>query len=123
MNLLSKILEAVQAWMMSFLLIFKRLVNEEKGQGMVEYALILALIAIVLAASLPTLTDDVSALYTSDGSRRITNIAKVEGIENGIVVLQDLFVFEKASSYQSDKITGNFKKVGLLSKFNGNGWR
>ncbi|RBW70410.1 hypothetical protein DS031_07240 [Bacillus taeanensis] len=108
---------------MSFLLIFKRLVNEEKGQGMVEYALILALIAIVLAASLPTLTDDVSALYTSDGSRRITNIAKVEGIENGIVVLQDLFVFEKASSYQSDKITGNFKKVGLLSKFNGNGWR
>jgi pilus assembly protein CpaF len=58
----------------------------------------------------------------SDGSRRITNIAKVEGIESGLVVLQDLFLFEEVPSLGSEKITGRFKKVGALPKLKGDGW-
>ena len=39
-------------------------VNEE-GQGLVEYALILALIAIVVAAALLTLEDQITATFTA----------------------------------------------------------
>lgn len=42
--------------------IMKRLVREEEGQGMVEYALIIALIAVVAAAGVRALGVDISAL-------------------------------------------------------------
>lgn len=41
----------------------KSLVKDEAGQSMVEYGLILALVALVIAAAFPTLTDAVSALF------------------------------------------------------------
>src|SRR5580700_7170321 len=37
----------------------------------------------------------VQAHRMSDGSRRVTSITEVTGMETGIVVLQDIFVFEK----------------------------
>lgn len=43
--------------------IMKRLVREEEGQGMVEYALIIALIAIVAAAGLKLLGPAINALF------------------------------------------------------------
>jgi pilus assembly protein Flp/PilA len=55
MNLLNKVWETMQVWMVSFLLTFKRVTSSERGQGMVEYALILALIAVVVIAILTTM--------------------------------------------------------------------
>ncbi|HWL25868.1 MAG TPA: Flp family type IVb pilin [Ureibacillus sp.] len=42
----------------------KRLVKEEEGAGMVEYGLLIALVGLIVAAALPTLTNAISALFT-----------------------------------------------------------
>ena len=47
---------------------FKSLIKEEKGQGMVEYALIIALIAIVVMAALSPLGEKIKAVF-----EKITN--------------------------------------------------
>lgn len=43
--------------------IMRRLVQEEEGQGMVEYALIIALVAVALIAGLEALTGGISAAF------------------------------------------------------------
>lgn len=43
--------------------IMKRLVREEEGQGLVEYALIIALIAIVVIVALGPLGDAIAAKF------------------------------------------------------------
>lgn len=43
--------------------IFKRLIKEEEGQGMVEYGLILALIAVAVIITLSELGEQISDLF------------------------------------------------------------
>ena len=43
---------------------FKAYMNDESGQGMVEYALIIALIAIVVVGVITALTGNLSAVFT-----------------------------------------------------------
>jgi len=43
--------------------IMKRFFKEEEGQGMVEYGLIIALIAVAVIAALGLLGDQISALF------------------------------------------------------------
>ncbi len=43
---------------------FKAYINDESGQGMVEYALIIALIAIVVVGVITALTGNLSAVFT-----------------------------------------------------------
>ena len=43
--------------------LLRRLVSEEEGQGMVEYALIIGLVAIVLIAVIGTMTGGISAVF------------------------------------------------------------
>ena len=47
--------------------LMKRFVREEDGQGLVEYALIAALIAVVCVAALQTLQGDISTKLTEVG--------------------------------------------------------
>jgi pilus assembly protein CpaF len=54
----------------------------------------------------------------SDGSRRVTSITEVTGIETDIVTLQDIFVFEKRGLSPSGKVLGRFCASGILPKFN-----
>ncbi|MPL69035.1 hypothetical protein SDC9_14768 [bioreactor metagenome] len=44
---------------------FKASLRNEKGQGMVEYGLILALIAVAVVGTLGVMGDDISAKFTS----------------------------------------------------------
>ncbi len=43
----------------------KSLIKSEKGQGMVEYALVIALVAVVVAGFIPGVTDAISNTFDS----------------------------------------------------------
>lgn len=47
---------------------FNWLKNEESGQGMVEYGLIIALIAVVVIAALVILGPKIAAIFTNIGN-------------------------------------------------------
>lgn len=51
-----------------------------------------------------------------DGSRKVTHITEVQGMEGDIIVLQDLFLFEQHGLDQRGKIIGQFKSTGIRPK-------
>jgi pilus assembly protein CpaF len=53
----------------------------------------------------------------SDGSRKITQIAEVVGMEGEIVSLTDIFMFEQTGVDQAGKIKGRFRPTGLRPMF------
>jgi len=53
----------------------------------------------------------------TDGSRRITHITEVVGMEQDIVTLQDIFLFEKTGVSDTGKIRGRFRATGIRPKF------
>jgi pilus assembly protein CpaF len=53
----------------------------------------------------------------SDGTRRITHITEVVGMEQDIITLQDIFLFEKTGITESGKVTGRFRATGIRPKF------
>jgi pilus assembly protein CpaF len=54
----------------------------------------------------------------SDGSRRVTHITEVTGMEGDIITLQDIFVFEKRGLSADGEVLGTFAATGILPKFN-----
>jgi len=52
-----------------------------------------------------------------DGSRRVTHLTEVQGMEGEVITLQDIFVFEQKGKDENDKIIGNFKPTGIRPKF------
>jgi len=53
-----------------------------------------------------------------DGSRRITHITEVLGMEEDTIVMQDIFRFEQTGVNPQGKITGRFKATGIVPRFN-----
>jgi len=51
-----------------------------------------------------------------DGSRKITNITEVQGLEGEAVILQDVFVFEQ-TAYVDGKVQGKLRPTGIRPKF------
>jgi pilus assembly protein CpaF len=49
----------------------------------------------------------------SDGTRRVTHITEVVGMEGDVITLQDVFVFEKTGINAKGRVTGFFKPSGL----------
>jgi pilus assembly protein CpaF len=52
-----------------------------------------------------------------DGSRKITNITEVQGMEGDVVVLQDVFEFEQTGLDERGKIVGRLRPTGIRPKF------
>ncbi|MFS1511945.1 CpaF family protein [Chengkuizengella sp. SCS-71B] len=52
-----------------------------------------------------------------DGTRRITHITEVQGLEGDVIVLQDIFVFEQYGINEEGKIIGELKPTGIRPKF------
>jgi pilus assembly protein CpaF len=53
-----------------------------------------------------------------DGTRKITRLTEVQGMEAETVVLQDVFIFQaKALSDESDKVEGELKSTGIRPNF------
>jgi pilus assembly protein CpaF len=51
-----------------------------------------------------------------DGTRRVTHITEVQGIEGETIVMQDLFVFEQ-TGIQNGRVMGKLVSTGLRPKF------
>src|SRR5882672_2563221 len=51
-----------------------------------------------------------------DGSRKITNVTEVQGMEGEAVVLQDVFIFEQ-TAYIDGKVQGKMRPTGIRPKF------
>jgi pilus assembly protein CpaF len=53
-----------------------------------------------------------------DGTRRITHVTEIVGMEGDIITLQDLFLFDYSAGIDSDgKFLGNLKSTGLRPRF------
>jgi pilus assembly protein CpaF len=52
-----------------------------------------------------------------DGSRKVTHITEVQGMEGDIIVLQDLFVFEQEGFDEDGKVIGSYRSTGIRPKF------
>lgn len=53
----------------------------------------------------------------SDGSRRVTQISEVTGMENGVITTQDIFVYEQKGVDENNKVKGIFKPSGIRPRF------
>jgi len=49
-----------------------------------------------------------------DGSRKITHITEVVGMEGDVITLQDIFTFEQEGVSEDGKVLGTFKATGVL---------
>lgn len=52
-----------------------------------------------------------------DGTRRITNITEVQGMEGDIIVLQDVFTFSQSGIDENGKIIGKLVPTGVRPRF------
>jgi pilus assembly protein CpaF len=59
----------------------------------------------------------VQASRLSDGSRRVTSITEITGMEGEVVTLQDIFVFEKRGLTPEGTVMGRFAATGIRPKF------
>ena len=52
-----------------------------------------------------------------DGSRKVTHVTEVQGMEGEVIVLQDIFLFEQTGIDGDGKIRGRFRATGIRPKF------
>jgi pilus assembly protein CpaF len=52
----------------------------------------------------------------ADGSRKITNISEITGMEGDVITMQDIFVFEKAGVTKEGRVAGRFRATGVRPK-------
>ncbi len=53
----------------------------------------------------------------SDGTRKVVTVSEVTGMEGEVVVMQDIFVFEKRGLDRDGKVAGEFRATGVRPKF------
>jgi pilus assembly protein CpaF len=53
----------------------------------------------------------------SDGTRKVTNIAELTGMEGEIVTMQDVFVFERRGLSEDGRVRGVFRATGIRPRF------
>jgi pilus assembly protein CpaF len=52
-----------------------------------------------------------------DGSRKITHITEVQGMEGDVIILQDIFRFDQRGLDNKGKVKGEFASTGIMPKF------
>jgi pilus assembly protein CpaF len=53
----------------------------------------------------------------NDGTRRITHLTEITGMEDDVVSMQDVFVFEKEGISPEGRVLGTFTSTGIRPKF------
>jgi pilus assembly protein CpaF len=52
----------------------------------------------------------------SDGTRKVTSISEITGMEGEVITMQEIFVFEKAGISKEGKVLGRFRATGVRPK-------
>jgi pilus assembly protein CpaF len=52
-----------------------------------------------------------------DGTRKVTHITEVQGMEGDVIVMQDIFVYEQTGVDEQGKIIGRLRPTGIRPKF------
>ena len=52
----------------------------------------------------------------SDGTRRVTSITEIIGVESDVITMQDLFVFERSGIRPDGTVCGRFRATGIRPK-------
>jgi pilus assembly protein CpaF len=52
----------------------------------------------------------------SDGSRKVTSISEITGMEGDVITMQEIYVFEKMGVTQDGKVIGRFRATGVRPK-------
>ena len=58
----------------------------------------------------------IQATRLSDGSRRVTAISEITGMEGDVITVQDLFLFEQLGMSPEKKVQGRFRATGIRPK-------
>lgn len=53
----------------------------------------------------------------SDGSRKLTHVSEITGMEGSVVTMQDIFVFKKMGIGEEGVVLGEFNPTGIRPKF------
>lgn len=53
----------------------------------------------------------------SDGSRRVTSIAEITGMEGETITMQEIFLYERTGVDSEGKVIGRFKPTGIRPRF------
>jgi pilus assembly protein CpaF len=54
----------------------------------------------------------------ADGTRKVTAITEITGMEGEVITMQDIFLFEKSGLAPGGKVTGRFRATGIRPKCN-----
>jgi pilus assembly protein CpaF len=52
-----------------------------------------------------------------DGTRKVTQISEITGMEGDVITMQDIFVFDRQGVGEGGKVAGQFKATGIRPKF------
>jgi pilus assembly protein CpaF len=52
----------------------------------------------------------------ADGTRKVTSISEITGMEGDIITMQEIFLFEKVGITPEGKVTGRFRATGVRPK-------
>jgi pilus assembly protein CpaF len=53
----------------------------------------------------------------SDGSRKVTAVSEVDGMEGQVITMQDIFKFEQTGIDSEGRVKGHFRSTGIRPKF------
>ena len=52
----------------------------------------------------------------ADGTRKVTSVSEITGMEGDVITMQEIFVFEKAGVNKEGKVLGRFRATGVRPK-------
>ena len=53
----------------------------------------------------------------SDGTRRITSITEITGMEGQVITTQELYTFERSGLDENRRVRGTFRTTGIRPRF------
>jgi len=95
--------------------------NPRESLGRLETLVMMAGMGLPLKAIRETISSAVNLIVQqsrlNDGSRKITHISEVIGMQGEVVTLQDIFLFKQEGLDKNRKIIGRFVPTGFIPKF------